>query len=348
MPAQRRRDSITTEEVPSMLHPELARLQEQYNAVLDEHEAGNLSYDEALMTVQVMSVLDGGGYVWMIDPVSGAFLRAVPGEQPIEADPSQFMPAQIPAPGSSPWASQQDLLRPPSSPTPIPQYDDTFDPRYATAPGMQPVDENPYQHLGRHRGAPAHDDPRPRRERPSFQPDKVLAMLRNIPLPPVIARNKRMAAIVVGVALFVIIAVGRGGDTPEAPSVAPVASTPATVAPGTDTPAPTPGVAVPNVDQRMAVFVELISGDRVRVSAQIAAPGDARTVALQTARLYGYREQTNLKLKFAAEPTVNDGVVVSEVQLLDRATDEVYATTTVTWTLGPDQRWRLTTYPVFE
>jgi hypothetical protein len=98
-----------------MLHPDLDSLRSQYNQVLDELEAGNLSYDDALSSVQAMSVVDGGGFIWLIDTATGGFLRAVPGEVPQEADPSEFAAARIPSAGSSPWASQQDLLRPPAS-----------------------------------------------------------------------------------------------------------------------------------------------------------------------------------------------------------------------------------------
>ena len=66
-----------------VLHPDLDSLRSQYNQVLDELEAGNLSYDDALSSVQAMSVVDGGGFIWLIDTATGGFLRAVPGVQEV-------------------------------------------------------------------------------------------------------------------------------------------------------------------------------------------------------------------------------------------------------------------------
>jgi len=163
-----------------VLHPDLDSLRNQYNEVLDELEAGNLSYEDALSSVQAMSVVDGAGFVWLIDTATGGFLRAVPGEVPEEADPSQFAAARIPPAGSSPWASQQDLLRPPSTARPSTQ------PR-AKVPTPQFEDDG--------------DDElspmmRRRQQKPASRPG-FAERARGLPLPPVIARNKRPVVIFV-------------------------------------------------------------------------------------------------------------------------------------------------------
>lgn len=351
-----------------MLHPELARLQERYNEVLDAHEAGNLSYDDALMSVQAMSVLDGGGFVWMIDPVSGAFLRATPGEQPIEADPSQFLPAQIPAAGSAPWASQQDLMRPPAGVGSgrIPQNDQYQDPYQDPYQDHHAAGHAPYQggyppggysEPGRRaRGDHQFEDEAPRRR---SRQGAGLAGLRNtlreLPLPPFVQRNKRMILIIAVVAVVFLVVTRTGGEDPA--SVAPVPQntlppvsqpqTPSSLPPVESTQPPAPQIEVVPTPEQMGERLSAISsGVREQVAGSFVNPGDSVAIALYTARYHGYR-QTGLSIS-VQQPVLDEEKVFSEASLVDNASGQPLFTVRIRWIRGEDGMWRINNYIEFE
>ena len=99
-----------------MMHPELVNIQNRYERILDDNEAGHLTFEQAMDMVNQLAAIDGDGYVWSMNPQTGTFLRAQPGGIPQPADAGMFIPAQIhgdatPAmvrPGGS------DLMRPPA------------------------------------------------------------------------------------------------------------------------------------------------------------------------------------------------------------------------------------------
>jgi len=323
-----------------MLHPDLDALRRQYNQVLDELEAGNLSYEEALSTVQAMSAVDGAGFIWVIDTETGGFLRATPGESPEECDPGLFAAARIPSAGSSPWASQQDLLRPPASPR-----HQGRSPEPEAYPGdFEDSDEIP--EMARRRQA---------RQNNTASSPKV--KLSGVKLPPVIDRNKRLLGIALVFLIAFFVMQGRSSSDKEptivdsstpASTVAPVESTqpPATIPPEPSTTLPPAPEPVPTEAELQALALALISGDRSQVSAAVSADLPAKTVALYTARYFGYNA-TNLQMRFATPTLVKQRATV-EVSLVDTLSSETLATKTVRLRRGDDGVWRFTELINFE
>lgn len=326
-----------------MLHPDLDSLRSQYNQVLDELEAGNLSYDDALSSVQAMSVVDGGGFIWLIDTATGGFLRAVPGEVPQEADPSEFIAARIPSAGSSPWASQQDLLRPPASPRSRgerqapPQFDDDEDDDDSLSPMM------------RRRQA------QQRSPRPTPQ---VADRLRTVKLPPLLERNKRLLAIVLVLAVAFVVfsrfskedpAPTIVSDTPvpttPAPVPLPVETTPTLPVETVPTTAPAP-LPLPTDDELAALKLAMLSGDRTQVAAVVFEEASAKRIALYTARYFGYNA-TGLQIELAAPVLEKQRAFVS-VSLVDSVSGETLATRKVRLRRGDDGLWRFATLIDFE
>lgn len=78
------------------LHPELQRIEQQYFALAEDLRMGHISEQDALSVIGNLRAVDGEGALWSIDPYSGEFVRAMPGEEPYPADPARFAPAQLP------------------------------------------------------------------------------------------------------------------------------------------------------------------------------------------------------------------------------------------------------------
>jgi len=57
------------------MHPDLQHLQDQYHALLEACNNGQLSYDDALAQASGLSVTDSQGWTWAIDPNTGNFYR---------------------------------------------------------------------------------------------------------------------------------------------------------------------------------------------------------------------------------------------------------------------------------
>lgn len=326
-----------------VLHPDLDSLRSQYNQVLDELEAGNLSYDDALSSVQAMSVVDGGGFIWLIDTATGGFLRAVPGEVPQEADPSEFVAARIPSAGSSPWASQQDLLRPPASPRAREQ-------RQAPQQFDDDEDDDSLSPMMRRRQS------QQRSPRPAPQ---ITERLRTVKLPPLLERNKRLLVIVLVLAVaFVVfsrfskedpaptIVSDAPAPTSLAPTPLPIETVPTLPAETVPTTAPAP-LPLPTDDELASLKLVLLSGDRSQVAAAVFEEAPAKRVALFTARYFGYNA-TGLQIEFAAPVLEKQRAFVS-VSLVDSVSGETLATRKVRLRRGDDDgRWRLATLIDFE
>jgi len=325
-----------------VLHPDLDSLRSQYNQVLDELEAGNLSYDDALSSVQAMSVVDGGGFVWLIDTATGGFLRAVPGEIPQEADPSEFVAARIPSAGSSPWASQQDLLRPPATPR-------ARDERQAPSQFEDDdADDSPSSMMRR----------RQAQQRPSSSATQIAGRLRSVKLPPLLDRNKRLLGIVLTLALVFVVFSRFSKEAPDptivsdvpastslVPATLPVETVPTlpleTVP--TTTPAPLP---LPTDDELASLKLALLSGERAQVAAVVLEEASPKRVALYTARYFGYNA-TGLQIELAA-PVLEKKRAFVSVSLVDSLSGETLATRKVRLRRDDDGRWRFATLIDFE
>jgi len=81
---------------PAFLHPELARLDQEYRQLVDAVNAGHLSADDAQHLLGSLVAYDGEGFEWRIDPYSGGFVRGVPNGPMQPADERLFAPSQLP------------------------------------------------------------------------------------------------------------------------------------------------------------------------------------------------------------------------------------------------------------
>jgi len=78
------------------VHPELQRIDEQYRSLAADLAAGHVSQADAMMILANLTAVDGEGWVWSIDPYSGEFLRALPGQPGSPADPALFVVSRLP------------------------------------------------------------------------------------------------------------------------------------------------------------------------------------------------------------------------------------------------------------
>jgi len=78
------------------MHPELERLNQQYLNLVADLSAGYVSQTDALRVLEGLTAVDGQGWVWSIDPYTGMFVRALPGQAPVPADEREFVPALLP------------------------------------------------------------------------------------------------------------------------------------------------------------------------------------------------------------------------------------------------------------
>jgi hypothetical protein len=97
------------------LHPELAKILDQFNGLIDDVEAGNILYQDALQILNSLSCVDSDGFLWSIDS-EGIFYKAYPGESPKAADPTHFKSGYIEfAPKTGHWGGF-DIDTPPLNP----------------------------------------------------------------------------------------------------------------------------------------------------------------------------------------------------------------------------------------
>jgi hypothetical protein len=362
-----------------MLHPDLAQLHASYTAVLDDYDEGNLSYDDALVSIAAMTVVDGAGFVWAIDTETGEFTRAQPGDVPQLAQPSAFVPAQVPSRGGPVWAAE-DLMRPPSQSRP-----------------QQFVDDGPMRLAPSRQGGDGSSDVSPRaRSGKSLARSEASGLSKLVPadskLGALLVEKKRVVLIAVACVAVVsavvllkpsssdVAAPGPGDSvagstvpssettvaagglestvvpvppdpavvTSEVPVVPDPAATTAVPAPVDPVPSepPAPALPTPTVDEQIAVLQTLVSADRASVSAVVLAHGSVRNIALRTAQYAGYKA-TGMLLSVSAPGEVDvSGSVVSRVDLVDQASGEVVSSGTATWVLR-DTGWVLAAYVDF-
>ena len=341
-----------------MIHPELDRLQQRYTEIIDEYDAGNLPYEDAVNTIAAMTVVDGGGFVWSINTATGSFCRAMPGEEPVDADHSAFVAAQLPDPNRAPW-TPQDLTSPP--------------------------DVAHQGHMGQHavvanaQSGPATPlPPQSSKNRPRSLSDAEGGSFMDRILPAgsgaaeFFEENKRTVLIAGGclLLLFAFLVLRPSGDDTAVPgadqtvgqgfddltsttvvsdaaagpdvTVAPDATTAPDVTAAPD-PAPTstvPAPTVPTVEAQAAVVVELVSADRGRVAAVTGAT-DANVIAMRTGEFAGYAN-TGLTMSFGPAAINGDGAIVSTATLTNPAADgAVVGTANVTWVANDDGTFRL-------
>lgn len=106
------------------MHPELMRIEEQYLSLVADLQAGHIGQADALAVLANLTAVDGEGWVWSIDPSTGEFLRALPGQPGAFADPAQFSVSRLPVvpvevpPHGTPAHQVSEYLHPNLRPTP--------------------------------------------------------------------------------------------------------------------------------------------------------------------------------------------------------------------------------------
>jgi hypothetical protein len=110
------------------MHPELKRIEDQYLSLVADLQAGHIGQADALAVLTNLTAVDGEGWVWSIDPYSGEFLRALPGQPGAPADPFHFSVSRLPVvpvavpPHGTPADQVSEYLHPnlhPLPPTPV-------------------------------------------------------------------------------------------------------------------------------------------------------------------------------------------------------------------------------------
>jgi hypothetical protein len=283
------------------LHPELARLEQQYFTLAEDLRLGHVTESDALQIMGNLSAVDGEGAVWSIDPYSGDFVRGFPGSAPQPADPGLFVPAQLP---------------PVSTPV-LP---------HGTHPGM--VSE--FQHPALR---PLEPEPRSKKALAVVggAAGGIGALLSRVVsgFSGLLKGRGRTVLVVLGFVVFALLLIGRApssgkddsGDTDTGAAtsvpVAPPVSVPDIVLPG-EQPAPQP----PSAEKLSVMLTALASGDAAALKPFLP---EAAMDRWPLAALLG-APRLGLQLT-AAAPVVADGSVTIEVKAGDPA--------------APKARWQL-------
>lgn len=175
----------------SPLHPDLQMLRQRYDELLHHVDAGHLTAENAISTLETMVAVDALGAEWRIN-AEGVFMRNMPGAERVFADPRQFHSIGI---RSSAALDSVTLSQPPIDPYRSP----------VAGPYTAPFTTSPPS------------EPQPTRR--SF-PTK----LPSVRIPASVGRRRRPIIIVACSMIAVAVIVGRGGsgviDNTPAPVVA--------------------------------------------------------------------------------------------------------------------------------
>lgn len=77
------------------LHPELSRIVENFHMLRGYVAAGEVSAEEATVSLEAFMAIDGEGYEWRLN-ASGVFTRSVAGGVGVATDPGLFAAAVLP------------------------------------------------------------------------------------------------------------------------------------------------------------------------------------------------------------------------------------------------------------
>lgn len=328
------------------LHPSLADLDARYGELVAQIQSQQISVADAIEILSQTVAIDGAGREWRINE-TGEFVANWPGEPAQPADVSEYADTSAAAP-QAPWGIQ------PPSPSPV-VGGGAFGPNGGGGPsagfgggefGTDSGELPRMMDLGSKGKGPK--EPKEPKVRPlaSGEPRPIVDKVLGDNLGAKVRANKR--PLIVGVVALVLVAVfaTRGGSDTPADSGIPTdtAVTDTTIAEmPADTSTPTTEAAsadptVPNATEVEAVLVDLQSGDRARVRALVANPGDEATVAVRTAQYAGYPHSG---LAFRAGPAAEDeSGVITDVELIDSTTGTVYRTAKVRWVFT-DGQWQI-------
>jgi hypothetical protein len=341
------------------LHPDLARLQQQYMQLFQAVTDQTMSVDQAMATLQALKAIDGAGYEWSYTP-NGQLVRAIPGQPGQPTEPWEFTPPQLPPHASDPGLTQfgGGQFAPPAG-----FGGGQFAPQQGNPANFGGY---PQQAPGQAGGGYSPLSGPPARSLPSTLPGQtgaknpkatqLLGMLR--------ANGKLLG---VGAVCVVLLLVGlntlRGGDSgptvadavptpPPAPIEVPILPAPTLPGdgggdtggePSEDAEAEETQPSVPDGDRVLEVLGALRSGDADRVASVVAEPGTTLQVRLLAAQLSGF---ATVGLELVADPAAEsgDGQATQNWRVVDRDTAETLNTVTVTWVLR-EGRWLVTAVP---
>ena len=91
----------------SIIPRDLADLENHYQSLVEGVSTGSLSYDDAIEALSHIAATDAVGIVWRLD-ISGNFLAAPAGVEPILTDPQRFVERTSPGPWETTSSYQND------------------------------------------------------------------------------------------------------------------------------------------------------------------------------------------------------------------------------------------------
>lgn len=305
------------------MHPDLAELLANYNRVVDDYEAGNLTEEAAFSALSALQVVDGDGYEWSIDATTGQLTRARPGEPPTPADPAEFAPPRIYT-SDDPWTSPPAFTRPPlpDDAPPPPPGAPTYPPSGRTLPET---------------GVP---------------PARTFGFLSDL------WNTRRRLVLLVAAGIVVVAGFLFAGKPSPSDDIAPTTIPGVTVPIGTDittattvrttvttsattSTSTTAAAVVPTSEEMAEVLTALSSGDRQTVASVVAVDPDPTTLALRTAQYAGYAA-TGLLLQPRAAVAA-DGKILAAVDLIDVESGETLRQATAAW-VPSDTGWLLSAF----
>jgi hypothetical protein len=372
----------------SNLPPELAELNAQYAQIFERYNAGQLTEEQARMTLENIVTVDGAGCTWRInpEPEGEEFLRAQPGGPFQPCNPMYFQP--LTTPPSHPMATpawQQAPTSPGQFPgNPVPGEQPGFPPGgampgffeptppFGTQPGFAPQ-------TGFAPGAPGHQGHVPAGDA-SFaygQPwsqeplgasmpqatgtpartGGIKAALGGLVATLTADRRRLVGVAVIVVALVAFVSLRGGGEettevTPPAPTIPVTAPTPVVPVP-TETTQPSPEPAEPGALPTDAdldrVRAALSSAQRETAAAVLVSPGSLHRQFTASATWAGLGA---VGIDLTVEPVTVDEAdterVTQRLVLVDRSTGQAVSTATLVWKLGAAGVWQLETWPAIE
>lgn len=177
----------------SNLHPDLALLRQRYDELLAYVDAGHLTAENAISTLETLTAVDSLGAEWRIS-ADGTFVRNMPGTPAVPADPRQYHSI-----GTRPGAAIDTtaLSQPPLDPY-----------RAPVTPANSPT-TTAYR---------PNSSGEPRRE----QHERTKPSLRALRIPAVLTQRKRQIFVLIGCVAAVLIIISRSGgeSAPSDPVVA--------------------------------------------------------------------------------------------------------------------------------
>jgi hypothetical protein len=342
------------------MHPDLAALQQNYDRVIDDYEAGLVGYEEAAATLSQMTALDAEGWVWSIDPSTGGFMRGRPGYRGEVTDPSLFVAVQVKPRGAHMPSGLSDLMNPPGI-TRVPTADsrpgEGLGAQSASGSGfaapfgqpsapVAPPFGHPMDLAGGYDRVPSpigEASPRRAPRAPQRPKEKTARSLPSFNLTNFrVPGNVRTWVLIAGaIVILVMLALSRHGTSGAAGSGGlPVDSTTPTTTPvTTSSQASSATLDVTTMD---AILATLGTADDTSVRAVVTNVGSASTFVVNEA-LYAGFSKMNLSVT-SNVPSVSGSTAVSEVSV-SPTTGQAVLTGKASWVLSSGF-WKLSSWPV--